>query len=73
VPGSGNIEAPGPGVLRGGAALDEQVRPFGIFAGHPAVEAAVRETAAVGLALPRDLAGRPPELVENVEQLVHTV
>jgi hypothetical protein len=37
------------------------------------VEAAVKEAAAVGLALPHDFAGRPPELVENVEQLVHAV
>jgi hypothetical protein len=37
------------------------------------VKAAVKEPAAVGLALPHDLAGRPPELVENVNLLVHTV
>jgi hypothetical protein len=71
MPSRGDVEAARPGILRRGAALNEQVGLAAVRAVDPAVEALVPEPPAMSLALPRDLAGRSPEPVENVHPLVH--
>ena len=72
VPGRGYIEVARPGVLRCGAALDQQLGTAGVLTGDPAVKTVVPEPPAMRLALPRYLAGRRPTLVEDIKQLIHT-
>jgi hypothetical protein len=71
VAGGGHVEQVGPGILSGGAQLDEEVRPSGVQ--DPAMKAPVPQPCPVRLALPRHLAGLLAPLVENVHHLVHRV
>src|SRR5215213_9873292 len=60
VPGGGNVEIVRPGIFRGGAPLEEHVRPCGIGTADPTVKTAVPKPKPVRLALQNDLPrGRP--------------
>ena len=67
----GDVEVAGPGVFGGCAALEEQVRAFGIRAADPTVKTTVPQPQPVRLALKDNLPRRPSSLVQDIYQLVH--
>ena len=72
VTGGRDIEVARPGIFHGSPSLKKEVGSPGIQAADPTVKTTVPQPKPVRLALRNDLAGRPPELIENVEHLLHT-
>src|ERR671920_1126325 len=72
VPCSGNVQVVRPGIFRGGTSLEEQIGPFGIGTIDPTVKTPVPQAQTVRLTLRNDLSRRPPRLVHDIKQLIHT-